>query len=126
MYKRKKARKLHREKDQRKALLKSLARSFVLKERIKTTQVKAKVARSLVEKYITLAKKENLSSERQLLKIFPKNLVKKLIKDIAPRYKERKGGYTRIINLGERKSDKTKMVILELLKETSYAKKDRA
>ena len=76
-------------------------------------------------KYITSAKKENLASERQLLKIFPKNLVKKLIKDIAPRYKERKGGYTRIINLGERKSDKTKMVILELLKETSYAKKYR-
>ncbi len=126
MYKRKKAKKFHREKDQRKALLKSLACSLVLREKIKTTQAKAKVTRSLVEKYITLAKRGSLSSERQLLKVFPKNLARKLIKDIAPRYKERKGGYTRIINLGERKSDKTKMVILELLKETLYAKKDRA
>ncbi len=58
MYKRKKARKLHREKDQRKALLKSLARSFILKEKIKTTQTKAKVVRSLIEKYITSAKKK--------------------------------------------------------------------
>ena len=143
MKKRKKGRKLSRKKDQRKALLKSLANAFILKEKIKTTEAKAKEVRSLIEKSITLAKfiqtsfpiesgvdadkrpaisaslseasKKDLAARRQLLKIFPRNLVKKLIEEIAPRYEKRKGGYTRIVKLGRRKSDGAKMAIIELV-----------
>lgn len=116
MKKQKKGRKLSRKKDQRKALLKSLARTLISKEKFRTTEAKAKESRSLIEKSITLAKKKTLASRRQLLKIFPKNLVKKLIEEIAPRYKDRKGGYTRIIKLGQRSSDGAKLAIIELLK----------
>lgn len=116
MKKRKKGRKLHRKKDQRRTLLKSLACALVLKERIQTTEAKAKEVRPLIEKSITVAKGENLAAARQLFKIFPKNLVKKLIEEIAPRYKERKGGYVRIIKLGQRKSDSARMAIIELVK----------
>ncbi len=116
MRKLKKGRKFHRKKSQRKALLKSLAQTLILKEKIRTTEAKAKESRSLIEKSITLAKKKTLASRRQLLKIFPKNLVKKLIEEIAPRYKDRKGGYTRIIKLGQRSSDGAKLAIIELIK----------
>ncbi len=110
-----KGRKLSREKDQRKALLRSLARSLFLHERIKTTEAKAKEVRVLAEKSITKAKKGDLHSRRLLLKNFSEKIVEKLIKDIAPKYKERKGGYTRIIKLGPRKSDTSKMVFIELV-----------
>jgi len=144
MKKRKKGRKLSRKKDQRKALLKSLANAFILKEKIKTTEAKAKEVRSLIEKSITLAKsiqtsfpikggvdtdkrpaisaslneagKKDLAARRQLLKIFPQNLVKKLIEEIAPRYRKRQGGYIRIIKLGGRESDGAKMAIIEFVK----------
>ena len=116
MRKLKKSRKLSRKKDQRKALLKSLARALFLQEKIKTTEAKAKEVSAFAEKFITRAKKQNLASRRILAKYFSKNLVKKLVEEIAPRYKERKGGYTRIIKLGPRKSDGAKMAIIELVK----------
>lgn len=115
MRKRTKGRKLSRKKDQRKALLKTLAFSLLSKEKIKTTEAKAKVVAGFVEKQITRAKNNSLFSRRFLAKFFPKKIVKKLIEEIAPRYKERKGGYTRIIKLGPRKSDGAKMAIIELL-----------
>ncbi len=111
-----KGRKLSREKDQRKALLKSLVRSIILKEKIKTTKAKAKEASILLEKSITRAKKGDLHSQRMLLKLFSPAVVKKLMQEIAPRYKERAGGYTRVIKLGPRKSDTSEMVIIELVK----------
>ncbi len=111
-----KGRKLSREKDQRKALLKSLARSIILKERITTTKAKAKEASVLLEKSITRAKKGDLHSKRLLLKLFSPAVVKKLTEEIGPKYKERSGGYTRILKLGPRKSDSTEMVIIELVK----------
>ena len=116
MRKRKKGRKLSRKKDQRKHLLKILASSLFLKGKIKTTLAKAKEFSQFAEKSITLAKKSDITSKRQLLRNFPYPVVKKLIDEIAPRYKERKGGYTRILKLGQRKSDGAKMAIVELVK----------
>ncbi len=116
MWKRKKGRKLSRKKDQRKALLKSLMAALFFKEKIKTTEAKAKEMASFAEKQINRAKIADLSSQKLLNRWFPRKIVKRLITEIAPRYKERKGGYTRIIKLGQRKSDGAKMVIIELVK----------
>ena len=115
MRKLKQGRKLSREKDQRKALLKSLARAIFIHKKIKTTEAKAKEVSMFAEKCITRAKKGDLSSRRILVKYFSKDLVKKLMDEIAPKYKDRKGGYTRIIKLGPRKSDGAKMAIIELV-----------
>jgi len=122
MRKRKKGRKLSRERNQRRALLKSLASALLLNEKIKTNEAKAKEVSSLVEKFITQAKKGNLTSRRLLAKslgggrVASKKIIKKLVEEIGPRYKERKGGYTRIIKLGPRKSNGAKMAIIELVK----------
>lgn len=116
MRKRKKGRKLSRKRDQRKALLKAEATALFLKEKIQTTEAKAKELAPFVEKQITKAKIGNLSAIRQLARYFSKKIIKKLFEEIGPRYKERKGGYTRIIKLGPRKSDGAKMAIIELVK----------
>ena len=116
MRKRKKGRKLSRKRDQRKALLKTLAVSLISKERIKTTEAKAKELAGFIEKKISRAKEGSLHSRRVLARFFPKKVVKKLIEEIAPRYKERKGGYTRIIRWGPKKSNGAKMAIIELIK----------
>jgi large subunit ribosomal protein L17 len=116
MRKRKKGKKFSRKRDQRRALLRSLIRELFLKERIKLSEVRAKEISIFSEKLITKAKKGNLHSRRQLAKNLSPALTKKLIEEISPRYKERKGGYTRIIKLGPRKSDGTKMAIIELIK----------
>lgn len=116
MRKQKKGRKFHRETGQRKALLKGLARALILKEKIETTEAKAKELSSFVEKKITKAKKGDLAARRQLRKTFSNQVVKKLVEEIAPLYKKRPGGYTRIVKLGVRKSDSAKMAIIELVK----------
>ncbi len=116
MKKRKRGRKLSREKDQRKALLKSLAANLILKEKIRTSQAKAKELSSFIEKKITRAKKSTLYCRRLLAKSFDHKTTKKLVDEIAPRYKDRQGGYTRIIKLGPRKPDGAKMAIIELIK----------
>ncbi len=116
MRKRKKGRKLSRKRDQRRALLRSLARELFLRERIKTTEAKAKELSVFAEKQITKAKTGTLSARRLLLRYFSSEIVKKIMEEIAPRYKDRKGGYTRIIKMAPRKSDGAKMVIVELVK----------
>lgn len=116
MRKRKRGRKLSRKKNQRRALLKSLASTLILKEKIKTTEAKAKEVAPFVEKQISRAKIGNLVSRRLLSHFFSPQIVKKLVNEIGPRYKERKGGYTRIIKLGPRKSNGTKMAVIELIK----------
>ncbi len=116
MRKHKSGRKLHRKKDQRKALLKSIASSVILKEKIKTTEAKAKEVSELLERFITQAKKNDLHSKRMIFNFFALKVAEKLINKIALRYKERKGGYVRIIKLGPRKSDGAKMAIIELVK----------
>jgi large subunit ribosomal protein L17 len=109
-------RKLSMKKGPRKALLRGLANSFLLNEKITTTEAKAKELRRVAEKMITKAKKADLPNRRALATDLTPALTKKIIDEIAPRYKERNGGYTRIIKLGPRNSDGAKMVIIELVK----------
>lgn len=116
MRKQKKGKKFSREKDQRKALMRSLAEAFFIHEKIKTTESKAKELSSFAEKLITRAKKGDLASRKYMAGYFKNDLVKKIIDDIGPRYKERPGGYTRIIKLEPRKTDSAKMAIIELVK----------
>lgn len=107
---------LDRAKAQRKALLRSLATSLILYEKIKTTQAKAKVLRPFVEKLITKGKRNDLFARRSLKKVLYKdNAVKKVLEVISPRYKERRGGYLRIIKLGSRTGDAAKMAIIEFV-----------
>ena len=96
--------------------MRSLASSFLLKEKIETTEAKSKEISRFLEKQISRAKIGNLASRRILSGFFSSRIVKKLVNEIGPRYKERKGGYTRIIKLGPRKSDGAKMAIIELVK----------
>lgn len=117
MRKRKKGRKFNRKTDQRKALLKTLANSLILKEKIKTTEAKAKELAVFIAKHITKSKVNSLSSRRFVLRFLSSAAVKKIFDEIGPRYKDRAGGYTRIIKLGPRKSDGAKMAIIELIKQ---------
>lgn len=116
MNKRKEGRKFNRLADQRKSLLNKLASEIFKREKIKTTEAKAKELRRLAEKMITKAKKGDLSTTRYLLRFLPAKTVKRLVSEIAPRYQSRPGGYTRMIKLGPRKSDGAKMSIVELIK----------
>jgi large subunit ribosomal protein L17 len=108
---------LSRDAAHRKALLMNLSRSLINNERIKTSEAKAKAVKPEVEKLITLAKRGDLHARRQALKALgqDKFIVYKLFEEIAPRYSERQGGYTRILRLGPRRSDATEMVLLELV-----------
>lgn len=108
-------RKFGREKDQRKAFLKALAVNLISHGKIKTTDARAKEMRALVERLITRAKKDDPASRRLVLKFIPQIAAQKLIKEIAPKYLERKGGYTRITKIGNRKSDGAPISIIELL-----------
>lgn len=111
-------RKLGRPTDQRKAMLRNLVTSFFKSEdgRIVTTEMRAKEVRSLAEKMITFGKKGDLHSRRQALSfITEETVVDKLFKDIAPKYAERNGGYTRIVKMGPRRGDAAELVILELV-----------
>ena len=107
---------LGRKKGPKKALLKNLANSLILYEKMKTTEIKAKVIKPLVEKMVTRAKKDNLANRREIMKFLPtQNAVKKLFEVIGPKYKERNGGYLRIVKIGERKGDGAKMAVLEFV-----------
>ena len=111
-----KGRILSRPKNQRKALLKSLATSLFLHSKIKTTEAKAKELRSKENKIKTRAKDAKRSDKGNLSQTLSPVVLKKLIEEIAPEYKSRNGGYTRIIRLGQRKSDGANMAIVELVK----------
>lgn len=115
MRKRIKGRKFSRKTVQRKALKKSLISALFIKEKIKTTEAKAKEISRDAEKIITKGKKGGVASVRSLRRRFSAVVVKKVINDIAPRYKERKGGYTRVIKLAPRESDASKMAQIELV-----------
>jgi large subunit ribosomal protein L17 len=109
---RKKRNKLSRDAAHRESLLSNLSKQLIEHERIKTSQAKAEV-----EQLITLAKRGDLHARRQALASLhnDKFIVHKLFEEVAPRYTERPGGYTRIVKLGPRKSDSTEMVYLELV-----------
>src|SRR6202046_2547188 len=109
--------KLSRDSAHRKSLLMNLSKEVIQHERIKTTQAKAKAVKPEVEKLITLAKRGDLHARRQALSELgqDKFTVYKLFEEVAPRYSERTGGYTRILKLGPRRSDSSEMVLLELV-----------
>jgi large subunit ribosomal protein L17 len=109
--------KLSRDSSHRRALLRNLSRDLIEHERIKTSQAKAKAVKPEVEKLITLAKRGDLHARRRALSELGQDrfLVHKLFEEVAPRYAERAGGYTRIVKLGPRRSDSTEMVFLELV-----------
>src|SRR6516164_4390587 len=108
---------LSRSASHRKALLMNLSKEVIDHERIKTTEAKAKAVRPEIEKLITLAKRGDLHARRQALSTLAQDkfAVHKLFVDLAPRYAERPGGYTRILKLGPRRSDATEMVLIELV-----------
>jgi large subunit ribosomal protein L17 len=125
-----KGRKLRRTTAHREALLRNLVTSLFDKERITTTTAKAKEARPLAEKLITLAKKGTLHARRQVLQVVYKEATAvRLFDTIGPRFTERPGGYTRIVKLGPRQGDGAEMAVLELLgsefKKKEKKKKDK-
>jgi large subunit ribosomal protein L17 len=109
--------KLSRTSAHRKSLLMNLSKEILEHERIKTTEAKAKAVKPEVEKLITLAKRGDLHARRQALSALgqDKFTVYKLFEEVAPRYADRPGGYTRILKLGPRRSDSTEMVFIELV-----------
>ena len=109
-------RKLGRPSDQRKAMLRNLVTSFLKNGRIETTITRAKETQSMAEKMITLAKRGDLHARRQVLAyVTEEQVVADLFDNIAPKYTERNGGYTRIYKMGPRRGDGAEVVILELV-----------
>ncbi|MHB1330748.1 MAG: 50S ribosomal protein L17 [Minisyncoccota bacterium] len=108
-------RKFGRERNQRKALMKSLAHNLIVKGKIKTTEPKAKELRPFVEKLVTLGKKETPASKRLLTARVGKMAGDKLIGSIVSNYKTRQGGYTRITKLMRRGSDGAPMAVIEFV-----------
>lgn len=116
---------LRRNTAHRRALLRNLVTSLLEKERIKTTLAKAKAVRPVAEKMITLARKNTLATRRLALAYLTKEAaVQKLFAELGPRFKERPGGYTRIVKIGLRSGDGAPMALLELLG-AEYKKKTK-
>ena len=109
-------RKLGRDASHRKALYSNLTGSLIVHGRIETTEAKAKAVKPFAEKMITLAKRGDLSARRQAMAALRSNdVVHALFADVAPRFAERPGGYTRIVKMGPRQGDAAEMVLLELV-----------
>ena len=106
-------RKLGRDTNQRKALFRSLANQLILHEKIVTTEAKARAVRPLVEKLVTRAKTNSIHARRMLLKeLVSENTVNKMLDLIGPKFKERPGGYTRLVKMGSRAGDRAALVSL--------------
>lgn len=112
---RKKKKILGRKKDPRRILIKNLAKDLILRSRLKTSPAKAKVLKSRLEKMITKSKKNDLAAKRYLEKRLDKKSAAWLLSEITPRYKERPGGYTRIIKLKNRVGDNSPQVLIEFV-----------
>lgn len=115
-------RKLGRTTDNRMALLRNLATNLIIHERIETTEAKAKELKAEVEKMITLGKRGDLQSRRQATAYLynqeadeDQSVIQKLFEDLAVRYEDRQGGYTRILKLGPRRGDGANMAIIEFV-----------
>lgn len=107
---------LDREKQPRELMLRNLASSIIIYEKVKTTEAKAKAVRTLLENMITVAKKGDLASRRRLIETLPQKMaIKKAFEVLGDRYKDRQGGYSRIIKLGARKGDGAEIVQIELV-----------
>lgn len=109
-------RKLGKPTDQRMAMLRAMVTYLLENGSIKTTYTRAKEVAPIVEKMITLAKKNDLASYRQILAYVTKeDVAQKLVKEIAPKYADRNGGYTRILKMGPRRGDAAEVAILQLV-----------
>jgi len=110
-------RKFGRDKTGKRVLLSSLALNLIVREKIKTTEPKAKELRPYIEKLVTRAKKGDMATRRMIISKLANRRpeVKKLFDVIAPKYKNKNGGYTRVLKLGARKSDGAKMAIIEFV-----------
>ena len=109
-------RKLGKTSDQRRAMLRAMTTYLLENGQIKTTYARAKEVAPIAEKMITLAKKNNLASYRQVLSYITKeDVAKKLFDEIGPKYAERKGGYTRVVKIGPRRGDAAEMAIVQLV-----------
>ena len=109
-------RKLSRRSDARKALLRNMVTSLLRSKRIKTTEARAKEARVVAERMITLAKQGTLHARRQALAyLLDESVVKDLFENLSVKYHDRQGGYTRIVKIGPRRGDTAPMVYLELV-----------
>lgn len=101
-----KGKKLDRKKEPREAMLKNLASSIIIYEKVKTTEAKAKAVKPMLEKIITISLNGDLASRRRLIALLPQPMaVKKAMEILGPRYKDRRGGYLRIVKLGKRQGD---------------------
>lgn len=110
------ARKLGRSTDHRKAMLRAMVTFLMENGKIETTVTRAKEVRSMAEKMITVAKAGDLHSKRQVYSYITKETVaKKVMDEIAPKYADRNGGYTRIVKIGPRRGDAAEMAIIELI-----------
>lgn len=109
-------RKLGRTSDHRKAMLRAMVTFLLENGRIETTVTRAKEVRSMAEKMITIAKTNDLHSKRQVFAYVTKeDVVKKLFDEIAPKYADVNGGYTRIVKIGPRRGDAAEMAVIELI-----------
>lgn len=109
-------RKLATDASHQKALLSNLAAQIIRAEKVKTTEARAKEVRSLVDNLVTMGKKGDLTSRRRALAVVhDKEITQKIFSELAERYKERNGGYTRILKLGFRKGDRAPLVQIELV-----------
>ena len=109
-------RKLGRDSSARKALFRSVLTSFFRHGRIETTEAKAKEVSGLADQLITLAKRGDLAARRTAIaRLYDEDFVRKLFDEIADKYKDRQGGYTRILKLGPRRGDAAPMALLELV-----------
>lgn len=109
-------RKLGRPTDQRRAMLRSMTTSFLENGKVLTTLTRAKEVQKIAEKMVTLGKSNTLHTKRQAFSYITKrDVVSKLFDEIAPKFAERNGGYTRIIKIGPRRGDAAEMAILELV-----------
>lgn len=120
-------RKFSRKSGPRKAMMKNLVSSVILYEKITTTLPKAKETRPVLEKLITKAKNNTLASRRQVAKFLSNNdmALEKLFTELGPLFKERNGGYCRIVKLGMRKGDGAEMAVIELLDTEKLTKKEK-
>ncbi|SFM24846.1 50S ribosomal protein L17 [Salibacterium qingdaonense] len=116
--------KLGRDSSARKALFRDLVTDLIINERIETTEAKAKELRPIAEKMVTLGKRGDLHARRQAAQVIRKesadeensqDAIQKLFDDVAPRYEERQGGYTRVLKVGPRRGDSAELAIIEFV-----------
>jgi large subunit ribosomal protein L17 len=113
---RNKTKTLDRTKEAREMMLRNLTSSVLIYEKVKTTATKAKVVRPLVEKAITIAKAGDLNARRKLIQALPQKMaIKKSMEVLGQRYKDKNGGYSRIVKLGKRTGDGADIVMIELI-----------